>query len=122
MSQETEELPRSKWRDVLELLTREHKDDDVTIEVLVPEFGDLGEAERMPLAYIDYDYKDDALIVAVGGRNRRYPVVLRHMIEHPRTILMHPPRSDAPHTLEVEHSDNSRSLIKLHRRPVLTQE
>ena len=30
--------------------------------------------------------KDDVVIVAVGGRDGRYPVVLRHIVEHPQRI------------------------------------
>ena len=56
----------------------EHQADDVTIEVVDPTFGPNQEAERLPLAYIEYDPKDDVVVVAVGGRTARYPVLLDH--------------------------------------------
>ena len=40
----------------------------------------------MPLAYLEYDEHSDEASVGVGGRDGRYPVVLRHSIEHPTTI------------------------------------
>jgi len=36
--------------------------------------------------YAAYDPKDDVVIIAVGGRSPRYPVVLRHMISHPTEV------------------------------------
>ena len=45
--------------------------DEVTIELLDPEFGDAFEAERMPLAYIEYDEHADQASVGVGGRDGR---------------------------------------------------
>jgi hypothetical protein len=51
------------------------KGHDVTIEVLDPETGDNPLVERLPFAGITYDHKDDVVVVSVGGRSPRYPVV-----------------------------------------------
>ena len=37
----------------------------------------------VPFTYIEYDSHDDMVNVGVGGRDGRYPVVLRHTIEPP---------------------------------------
>jgi hypothetical protein len=87
MSDEGPELPRSQWQARLEELTKQHEGHAVAIELLDHEFGDEAEVEMLPLAYIEFDPKDDVVIVAVGGRDGRYPVVLRHMVEHPQRIM-----------------------------------
>ena len=88
------ERPREDWHRLLDELTQVRTGDDVTIELLDAEFGDALEAERMPLAYIEYDEPADEASVGVGGRDDRYPVVLRHSVEHPTSILTDskPPR------------------------------
>ncbi|MGW3247956.1 DUF5335 family protein [Streptomyces sp. NPDC001070] len=83
---DSEVLDRSDWKMVLDGITARHDGDLVTIEVLEPSLGPQHEAERLPFSYLDYDPRDDAVIAAVGGRPPRYPVVLRHMIMHPREI------------------------------------
>jgi hypothetical protein len=79
----TETLDRTEWQNALDKLTAEHEGEHVTIELLDPEVGHQHEADRLPFAYINYDPKDDVVIVAVGGRSPRHPVVLRHMVWHP---------------------------------------
>lgn len=74
------------WTQLLDRLSKENEGQLVTIELLDPTFGDQYEAERMPFAYATYDPKDDMIIVAVGGRSARFPVVLRHMISHPTEV------------------------------------
>jgi hypothetical protein len=116
MDQAPTERQQSEWREVLDRLTREHAGDDVSIEVLTAEFGDGREAERMPLAYIEYDPKADEFIVAVGGLDSRYPVVLRHLIAHPKAVLLDSARPEVPVAVEVLGPDDSRTLISVHKR------
>lgn len=112
MTQVRTERPSVEWRDFLEQLTREHEDDEVTIEVLSPDFGDQEEAERLAFSYLEYDNKDDVVIVAVGGRDGRYPL-LRHMIWHPRKILVDPPLPAAARAVEVEDGDGTHTIVTL---------
>ena len=81
------ERPKQERHTLLDELTKVWTGDDVTIELLDAEFGDEFEAEQIPLAYIEYDEHGDEASVGVGGRDGRYPVVLRHSIEHPTSIL-----------------------------------
>jgi hypothetical protein len=113
-----EELTRQGWPHYFETLTKEAEGFDVTIEVVGPELGDQFEAEKLPLAYLAYDNKDDVFIVAVGGRDRRYPV-LRHMIEHPDKILADSRAADTPWAVEVVGSDGDQTIVTLDRRPAL---
>lgn len=119
MSLEKEELPRPAWRDFLESVTKEHDTDDVTIEVLSNEFGDQQEAERIPLAYIEYDDRDDAVIVGVGGRSSQYPVVLRHTVHHPLQIFVHLPAPNVTRAIDIVGEDGDQTVITLYPRPAL---
>jgi hypothetical protein len=119
VSLDREELRREAWRDFLESVTKEHDTDDASIEVLSTEFGDQQEAERIPLAYIEYDDRDDAVIIGVGGRNSRYPVLLRHTIPHPRQIFVHPPAPNVTRAIEIVGEDGDQTIVTLHPRPAL---
>lgn len=83
---ETTTLDRGQWQSALDEVTNDHSGELVIIEVLDPSVGPQHEAERLPFSYIAYDPKDDTVIVAVGGRSPRYPVVLRHMVAHPKEV------------------------------------
>jgi hypothetical protein len=105
------ERPKEDWHKLLDELTKVRTGDDVTIELLDADFGDELEAERIPLAYIEYDEHGDEASVGVGGRDGRYPVVLRHSIEHPTSILTdsHPPR--LPLAVQIVGADGSETLV-----------
>jgi hypothetical protein len=83
---ENSTINRNAWRGQLDGLTADHEGQDVTIEVVDQEYGDQHEAERLPFRYASYDPKDDVVIIAIGGRSSRYPVVLRHMVWHPTEV------------------------------------
>jgi hypothetical protein len=85
---ETMTIDRSQWAEQLDAITRDHEGEEVTIEVLDKDWGDLHEAERMPFTYITYDEKDDVVIVGVGGRSAAWPVLLRHMVWHPVEVFL----------------------------------
>jgi hypothetical protein len=105
------ERPKEEWHTLLDDLTRVRSGDDVTIELLDVEFGDEYEAERMPLAYIEYDDHADEASVGVGGRDGRFQVLLRHSISHPTSILTDtkPPR--LPLVVQIVGADGSETLV-----------
>jgi hypothetical protein len=119
MVQASEELPKSSWHEALESLSKEHQGDELTIEVLALDFGDQEEAEKLPFAYIEYDEHDDTLNVAVGGRDSRYAAVLRHAIEHPRSVVLGPSVPGESTTLKAVGADDSETLITFFARPAL---
>jgi hypothetical protein len=119
VSQNREELPREVWHEFFELLTKDHEGSEITVEVMGLEFGDQLEAEKMPLAYLEYDNKDDVFIVGVGGRDSRYPVVLNHMIPHPRAILVDSALPTVALAIDVIDSDGHQNVLTLHRLPAL---
>ncbi|GAA3136978.1 DUF5335 family protein [Streptosporangium carneum] len=115
MAQERPEVPRERWRQFLDDVTRQYEGSDVTIEVLDSSFGDLTQTERLPLAYVEYDEKDDIFSVGVGGRDGRYPVVLRHGIERPQRILSDVVSPDTPRAFDVVDAEGTQTIITIHR-------
>src|SRR3954449_1108661 len=118
--QDTEALPRDAWQGALDDVTKIHLGDGATIEIVDRNFGDQIEAtEQLPLAYIEYDRKDDVVLVAVGGQTARFPVVLRHIIQHPEQIFIAPPRPSPTETIDVTDREGTQTVVTLHPRPAL---
>lgn len=104
----------SDWSALTDRLTADHEGHDAVIEILDSEGGDNPLVERLPFESITYDHKDDVLVVSVGGRSPRYPVVLRHMISHPQEILFDLIPQGA--ALKVTDSSGTTTLVSLLRR------
>jgi hypothetical protein len=119
MTSNDEEVPRGAWQETLEALTKEHESDLATIEVADIDLGDQFEAEKMPFSYIEYDPHDDEVSVGVGGRDGRYPVVLRHAVAHPHDIFIHTPAVGSL-TVEVRSSDGTVTLVTVQAPPELS--
>ncbi|WP_214412782.1 DUF5335 family protein [Sphaerisporangium fuscum] len=114
MNQQRPEVPREEWRAFFDAMTRDYEGAAVTIEELHRTFGDLVEAERLPLAYLEYDPKDDQFSVGVGGREGRYPVVLRHAIDRPRAILAGVVGPGIERRFEIVDDEGNRTIITLY--------
>jgi hypothetical protein len=115
MSQQTAALDRTTWRQALDQLSEEFEGFETTIEALDATYGDQLEAERMPLASLTYDDKDDVFVVAVGGRDGRYPVVLRHIVEHPKRIRVDRVSEQVPIAIDVVDDDGVETVVSLQR-------
>jgi hypothetical protein len=119
VSPERYEPQRQTWREFFDLVTKDHEGDAVTVEIVDREYGDQLEAEQMPFGYLEFDDKDDAVNVGVGGTDGRYPVVLRHAIEHPKAILADPLDPPTARAFDIEGADGTSTIVTLHRRPAL---
>jgi hypothetical protein len=108
-----EVVPAMEWQDMLDRVTFEHAGEETTIEVLDRELGDHFEAEQLPLELIEYDRKDDVVIVAVGGRDEEHPVVLRHLVSHPKQILVDGSVPGATVAVDVLAGDGSQTIVTL---------
>jgi hypothetical protein len=113
VNEQTEELPKGAWRDTLDRLTETHSGEPVTIEV-VGQLGDQIEAEQVHLVYVEYDNKDDVAIVAVREPDREDPV-LRHVIEHPQRVFVHPGAPEPAQAVDVMAVDGTQTLITFER-------
>ena len=113
MSEITSEQ-RSRWTELTDRLSADHAGHDVAIEVLDSGGGDNSLVERLPFEGITYDHKDDVVVISVGGRSPRFPVVLRHVISHPTMIQFDLiPRGSA---LKITDSSGATTLVSLLRR------
>ena len=115
--QQRHEIPQEEWSGFFEEVTTNHAGQEVTIEVLDREYGDGYEAQRLPLAYVEYDPKGDEMSVAVGGRDGRYPVVLRHAIQRPRRILSDSTAPLIDWAIDVIGDDDSHTIVTILARP-----
>jgi Family of unknown function (DUF5335) len=113
MSDGPAKLAASEWKSRLEELTDQHEGAPVTIEVLDQELGDEEEIEKIPLAYLAFDPKDDVVIVAVGGRGGRFPAVLHHLLEHPREIAVDS-YGDGLVAVDVVDGDGGHTIVTVH--------
>jgi hypothetical protein len=111
MSQ-TQEIAARRWHDELERLTSAHQGDDAAIEVL-SDLGAQPESEGLALAYLEYDHKDDVVVVAVGADPR--DPVLRHVVARPQRIFVSSIDPDGGLALDIEAADGSKTLVTLHR-------
>ncbi len=112
-------LERSSWQAALDSLTKEHRGDAMTIEVTALDFGDQFEVEQLPLNYLEYDPHDDAASVGVGGLDGRFPVILRHAIEHPQSIYVEASAADPSTALEIVADDGTKTIVTLRQLPEL---
>jgi hypothetical protein len=103
-----------EWALQLDQLTRDRRDQYVTIEILDPSYGDGTEAEHLPFAYAVYDPKSDAVVIAVGGNTAKYPVLLRHMVPHPTEVDVDVDGG----ALKVVEKDGTTTIVGFHRAPV----
>jgi hypothetical protein len=105
------EVPQQEWSGLFEKVTKDHAGQEVILEVLDLQFGDGKEAQRLPLAYMEYDPKGDEVAVAVGGRDGRYPVVLRHAVPRPRRILVDTTLPQADWAFDIVGDDDAHTIV-----------
>jgi hypothetical protein len=113
------EPARPEWDNYLEQLTKDHQDDAVTIEVVGLDHGDSSRRRGCAFAYIEYDDKDDTVVVGAGGKDSRLPVVLRHLIEHPQTILADPLAPSVARAFDIVGRDGTSTIVTLRPRDAL---
>jgi len=111
--------PRANWREFFDQVTKDHEGDSVTVEVIGVDYGDQLETEPLPFAYIEYDIKDEAVAVGIGGKDGRFPVVLRHVIELPQTILADSPAPGAARAFDIVAQDGTSTIVTLRPRDAL---
>ena len=118
MTSNGEEIPRETWQTTLEALTVQREGDSATIEVADLELGDQLEAEQIPFSYVEYDPHDDAVSIGVGGLDGRYPVMLRHVVDHPQNIFIHTSEAGSA-TIDIRSPDGTTTLVTLSALPEL---
>jgi hypothetical protein len=111
MTTQTRVVPKQEWHDFLEQLTKDHEQDRVTIEVVGEEFGDQFEGTELSLDNIEYDQKDNVMVVAVGDRGEGSAVVLRHFVRNPEKVFFEPELGDGVWALDLVSGDGSQTIV-----------
>ncbi|HUP16372.1 MAG TPA: DUF5335 family protein [Acidimicrobiia bacterium] len=91
---------------------------DVTIEVLDESLGDQLEADRLPWHAFVYDVRNNVIELSVGGRDRRVPVVFRHLVQRPTGIWLEQEQG-LPVALMIEAEDSPRTIVRFHHHAAL---
>jgi hypothetical protein len=115
---ETTTIERDGWSGFFDLLTADHKGENVAIELVDRDVGDQYETERLPFAYASYDPKDDVIVIGVGGDSPRFPVLLRHLIDNPTEVdctVLQPAETD----VRIVDRDGTATLVRLWPKPAL---
>lgn len=116
MSQQMRQPVRQEWPGFLDLISREEEGQPVTVEIVTAELGSQMQAAQVPLSYINYDDKDDVVVVALQGRDG--DPGLEHLVQNPWKIIFDPPTPDAVRTIDIEGGDGAHTLVTLHNREV----
>lgn len=115
---ETVTIDRDKWSGFFDTLSADFNGSSVAIELVGAEYGDQYETERLPFTYASYDYRDDVIVVGVGGNSARFPVLLRHIINHPVQVdstALGPGESD----IRIVDRDGTVTMLRLRPTPAL---
>jgi hypothetical protein len=111
MTTQARVVPKQEWHDFLEQLTKDHERDRVTIEVVGEEVGDQFEGTALPLDNIEYDFKDNLMVVAVGDDGGGSPVVLRHFVRNPEKVFFEPELGHGAWALDLVSRDGSQTIV-----------
>jgi hypothetical protein len=115
---DTVTIERDHWKEFLDELTDERVGYQVSMEVLDRSYGDPHEVEKMPFSYVNYDPKDDVVVLGVGGNSPRFPVLLRHMIWHPSDLEITEAKVIEA-DLRVAEKDGTTTLVHFFPAPAL---
>jgi hypothetical protein len=113
-------IDRAGWSKFFDQLTGDHKGRLIAIDLVDAKLGDQRETERLPFTYASYDPRDDVVVVGVGGETARFPVLLRHMINHPVEIDFTLPRPTET-AVRVVDADGTATILRLRPKPALPE-
>jgi hypothetical protein len=111
------ELEHDAWSEYFDALSRELENAPVSIEIIEASGPTRIEAEPMALQTMLYDRHDDVFEVAAARGGRRFPRVLRHLIDRPQRVAIDTSTMLAPMTISVEGGDGARTVIRVEREP-----
>jgi hypothetical protein len=108
----TEEIPRNRWIDFLDELTREHQGDPVVVEVFDSEIGAQTQARDMPLQGISADVRPagEHDVSIIMGNEPNPP--LTHMVPQARHVRVERSDGGNAESVEIEAGDGSRTLLR----------
>jgi hypothetical protein len=113
----TRELAQEAWAEYLDAVSRELLNASVSIEIVPRSTPPMPQATQLALQAVAYDQRDDVFEVAAARGGPRLPSVLRHMVDHPKRILVDSSTLLAPMTIAVDGSDGVRTVIRIADEP-----
>jgi hypothetical protein len=119
MATNTQELPRETWRPYFDELSKTLGTVEATVEVVGRDLGAQIEAERLVLAGITYDDRDDVLVIGLDAPGQPEED-LEHLVDHPRRIMI--ATSETPPeelTIDVEDDEGHKTIVHVERPPAL---
>ena len=115
--QATHELAPETWAEYLDAVSKELLNADVTIEIVSKSDPPVIEARHLALQAVGYDHRDDVFEVAAARGGPRLPSMLRHLVDHPKRIVVDSSTLLAPMTIAVDGGDGIRTVIRIKRDP-----
>jgi hypothetical protein len=114
----TQEIPRASWRSYFDDLSKTMGAVEASLEVAGGELGDQVVAERMTLAGLTYDDRDDVVVIALdaGGAGGGE---LQHLVERPQRIFV-ATGAGSELVVDIEDSDDRKTIVRLDRPPALS--
>jgi hypothetical protein len=113
----THEIPREVWREYFDTLAKVLPTVEVTVEVIGRDLGDQFIGERVLLAAISYDHKDDVLVIGLdtpGG----LPEEVEHLVYNPQRVMV-TGLDDGSTVIEVEDADGHQTIVRYAEVPAL---
>ncbi|MDB5172240.1 MAG: hypothetical protein JWO87_1051 [Phycisphaerales bacterium] len=119
MSEAAIEIPKERWLDAFNLLSKEYYGRAATIEVLGMDVGDQPVAEGQPFQGISYDPEGSMagdVMVEVGDAGSPYET---HHIHHPRAVRVSETQPGIEADILVDSEDGDATLVRLRPFPEL---
>jgi hypothetical protein len=120
MATTTQEIPREAWHEYFDTLAKVLPTVEVTVEVVGRDLGDQFIGERVLLAGISYDDKDDVLVIGLdtpGG----LPEEVEHMVHEPQRVMV-TGLDDGSTVIEVKDAEGRQTIIRYEEVPALPPE
>jgi hypothetical protein len=120
MTTTTQQIPREAWREYFDTLAKILPTVEATVEVIGRDLGDQFIGERVLLAGISYDDKDDVLVIGLdtpGG----LPEEVEHLVDHPQRIMV-TGLDDGSTAIDVEDAEGHQTIVRYHEVPALPDE
>jgi hypothetical protein len=112
-AQKTRDIPRDKWMETLDSLSREHRGDTVTVQFTDPELGYQVEMTQIPLVGLAADLHAGGgarVEVTVGHTDFHHTM---HSVFDPRAVRLEEDEQGRSAVLEVESGNGGKTLVIL---------
>lgn len=107
----TEEIPPEKWSEYFDDLSRRLDGPTVTVEIDGADIGAQIAAERVRLAGISYDHKDDVVVIGLDGPSGS-PEQYERMVSAPTRIFV-ASSDDGTTAIDVEDAEGQKTILRI---------